>query len=72
MKRFRNLWGLALLAPLAAMLSGCGGFTGSHSVSPASFFLPGLMKNDVHQPAPGEPTPPTPAEVQAEPGSRAS
>ena len=28
----------------AALFSGCGGFSGSHSVSPASILLPGLLK----------------------------
>jgi len=36
--------GLALLAA-----TGCGGVGGSYSVSPASFFLPGLVKNDSAQ-----------------------
>jgi hypothetical protein len=27
-------------------LSGCSGINSTHSVSPASFFLPGLMKAD--------------------------
>jgi hypothetical protein len=26
------------------LLTGCGGVQGSHSVSPATFLLPGLMK----------------------------
>lgn len=37
-----------LLLALAA--SGCGGITASPSISPASFFLPGLMKNDAPKP----------------------
>ena len=31
---------------LAVAAAGCGGITASPSVSPGSFFLPGLMKND--------------------------
>ncbi len=27
----------------AATLTGCGGFSGSHSVSPATFLIPGLV-----------------------------
>jgi hypothetical protein len=36
------------IAGFAVMLLtvGCGGFSGSHSVSPASMFMPGLMKNE--------------------------
>ncbi len=47
-KRRRIVW----WAPTAALViqavlgSGCGGIQGSHSVSPASFFLPGLIQND--------------------------
>lgn len=38
---------------LAAIAVGCGGVSGSHSVSPASFFLPGLIH---HQPEAPDPT----------------
>jgi hypothetical protein len=36
------------IIPVAAivLLCGCGGVRGSHSVSPASFFLPGLIQVD--------------------------
>jgi hypothetical protein len=37
---------LALLAALPLALAGCSGINASQSVSPASFFLPGLLKND--------------------------
>jgi hypothetical protein len=37
---------LAVPAVLALLGAGCGGINASQSVSPASFFLPGLMKND--------------------------
>jgi hypothetical protein len=30
---------------LAILCAGCGGINASQSVSPASFFLPGLLKN---------------------------
>jgi len=36
---------LGIVAILPA-LAGCGGFSASPSVSPASFFLPGLIKAD--------------------------
>jgi hypothetical protein len=39
------MW-LAIPAALALLGAGCGGINGSESVSPASFFLPGLLKND--------------------------
>jgi hypothetical protein len=52
-----KIFGKALLAGawVALMATGCGGFSGSHSVSPASFLLPGLLKNE----------PPPPAEAPA-------
>jgi hypothetical protein len=31
--------------------AGCGGINASHSVSPASFFLPGLLQADPKQPS---------------------
>jgi hypothetical protein len=34
-----------LAAFLAVTVVGCGGFAASKSVSPASFFLPGLIQN---------------------------
>ena len=40
---------LALLAVVACG-AGCGGIRASHSVSPASFFLPGLLKNEAPTP----------------------
>jgi hypothetical protein len=35
---------MALLAVTALFGAGCGGINASQSVSPASFFLPGLLK----------------------------
>jgi hypothetical protein len=35
---------LAILVALTFSVTGCGGLNASKSVSPASFFLPGLMK----------------------------
>ena len=35
-----------MLLALALCSTGCGGINASKSVSPASFFLPGLMKAD--------------------------
>jgi hypothetical protein len=32
------------LAALSLALTGCGGITATKSVSPASFFMPGIMK----------------------------
>lgn len=43
---------LALLAALPLAMTGCSGINTSQSVSPASFFLPGLLKNDVPTNAP--------------------
>lgn len=39
-----KLWAIVALLPALLALSGCGGFSGSHSVSPASFFLPGIVQ----------------------------
>ena len=36
---------MALLPVVALMGAGCGGISASQSVSPASFFLPGIIKN---------------------------
>jgi hypothetical protein len=41
-KNFR----LLLAAALLVVTAGCSGINASHSVSPASFFLPGLLKAD--------------------------
>lgn len=43
---------LALLAALPLAGAGCSGINTSQSVSPASFFLPGLLKNDAPTNAP--------------------
>jgi hypothetical protein len=37
---------LTLLAALPLAIVGCSGINTSQSISPASFFLPGLLKND--------------------------
>jgi hypothetical protein len=43
---------LVLLAAFPLVLAGCSGINSTQSVSPASFFLPGLLKNDVPTNAP--------------------
>jgi hypothetical protein len=43
---------LAMLAALPLLMAGCSGINGGHSVSPASFFLPGLIQNDCPTNAP--------------------
>jgi len=43
----RNLPALVMLMALALCSTGCGGINASQSVSPASFFLPGLLKADL-------------------------
>ena len=43
----RNLPALAMLMVLALCSTGCGGINASQSVSPASFFLPGILKADL-------------------------
>ena len=42
---WRFSW-LAIPVALALLGAGCSGINTSQSVSPASFFLPGLMRND--------------------------
>jgi hypothetical protein len=37
---------LATVAVLALIGAGCSGINAGHSVSPASFLLPGLLQND--------------------------
>lgn len=37
---------LAIIPVIALLTSGCSGFNGSGSISPATFLLPGLMKAD--------------------------
>jgi hypothetical protein len=54
--RFQGMAVLFFFAA-SALFSGCGGFSGSHSVSPATLLLPGLLKADpAHRSAPGSPT----------------
>jgi len=53
-----------LLLAAGALCAGCGGISGSHSVSPASFFLPGLIQYDVPAPKPDDATPPPVIETQ--------
>jgi hypothetical protein len=48
------LW-LAMLAVLALSTAGCGGISAGQTISPASFFLPGLLKNDAPTNAPVTP-----------------
>jgi hypothetical protein len=48
----------AVLIALLALGSGCSGIHASKSVSPATFLIPGLMKNDA--PIPQDSIPATP------------
>jgi hypothetical protein len=41
-----------VLATLAITSAGCGGINTGTTVSPASFFLPGLLRNDTQTNAP--------------------
>jgi hypothetical protein len=41
-----NLFRAALLTALALDCAGCGGISASKSVSPATFLLPGILRND--------------------------
>lgn len=51
MSKVKRLLASAALLGVAAALSGCSGINASHSVSPASFFLPGLIQHEA-QPEP--------------------
>jgi hypothetical protein len=42
----RKIMWLAFSGILSVVTTGCGGFTASRSISPATFLLPGIMKND--------------------------
>jgi hypothetical protein len=47
-QQVRLVWQFLTIATLAAFvpfLTGCGGIQASKSVSPASFFMPGIMLN---------------------------
>jgi hypothetical protein len=51
----RKIVWLALVAALSVATGGCGGINASHSISPASFLLPGLLKAQP-RPAPADET----------------
>jgi len=55
---------VVMAATLALLCCGCGGFSASRSISPASFFIPGgfLMQADPQQPSSN--TVPTPGPVK--------
>jgi hypothetical protein len=42
----RKTFRLVLVVALLGLTAGCSGINASHSISPASFFLPGLLKAD--------------------------
>jgi len=50
-KRKHTHLGLPLAGGLLLLATGCSGINTSHSVSPASFFLPGLLQVDPPPPA---------------------
>jgi hypothetical protein len=43
---WKFIWLAILLLPLPFLISGCGGVNAGTTVSPATFFLPGLLRND--------------------------
>jgi hypothetical protein len=43
---WKFIWLAIVLLPLPFLASGCGGVNAGTSVSPVTFLLPGLMKND--------------------------
>ena len=56
-------------AAVAMVAVGCGGVNATGSVSPATFFLPGLMRIAPERPAPGAPALPEQAAVRTAPES---
>jgi len=44
-KSTQKAFGVAIVAAVAVLGMGCGGISTSQSISPASFFLPGLLQN---------------------------
>jgi hypothetical protein len=54
----KSNWNFLLLPVVLAVLmligAGCGGINSGTSVSPASFFLPGLLRNDTSTNAPAQ------------------
>ncbi|RME91740.1 MAG: hypothetical protein D6766_11340 [Verrucomicrobia bacterium] len=63
-KGYRRGWLLAMLAAGVLLVTGCGGFTASPSISPATFLLPGLGQANPAEAAPTPaPEPPVTAEV---------
>ena len=54
----KSNWNFLLLPVVMAVLmligAGCGGINSGTSVSPASFFLPGLLRNDTSTNAPAQ------------------
>jgi len=63
----KSIRDLALVA-LAVLAAGCSGINASHSISPASFLLPGLLKADPPpaQTAPAETDPTLPESPAAQ------
>ena len=55
MKQNLNLFLGLLLAVLGFVLAGCGGVNAGGSASPASFFIPGLIRNNTRPAAPASP-----------------
>jgi len=43
---------LCLIPAIAMLVTGCGGFSATRSISPATFLLPGLMQADPQPEAP--------------------
>jgi hypothetical protein len=54
MSKAKRLIPIAAMAVATIALTGCSGINASHSVSPASFFLPGLIQHEV-KPAVSDP-----------------
>lgn len=64
----RKKWNFGLWLSLAALtvtVTGCGGLSATKTVSPASFFLPGLLHNTIPAQETPSLTEPLPAEVPA-------
>lgn len=63
-KRYRSVAPMLAVLGMAALSAGCGGVKGSHSVSPASFFLPGLIRYEAPKPSLEPGSAPAPIRVE--------
>ena len=49
---WKSVWLATLAVSLAVLGAGCSGINSSHSISPATFLMPGLMQTTPARPLP--------------------